>query len=96
MIDLTQVVTALIGLLIVAVSTVLIPYLKQKYNAEQMAQIEFWVDVAVRAAEMIYIGSGRGAEKKEYVIKFLNSKGFTIDMDSIDAMVEAAVLQLKM
>lgn len=96
MIDLTQVVIALIGLLIVAVSTVLIPYLKQKYNAEQMAQIEFWVDVAVRAAEMIYIGSGRGAEKKEYVIKFLNSKGFTIDMDSIDAMVEAAVLQLKM
>lgn len=96
MIDLTQVVISLIGLLIVAVSTVLIPYLKQKYNAEQMAQIEFWVDVAVRAAEMIYIGSGRGAEKKEYVIKFLNSKGFTIDMDSIDAMVEAAVLQLKM
>lgn len=96
MIDLTQVVIALIGLLVLAVSTVLIPYLKQKYNAEQMAQIEFWVDVAVRAAEMVYIGSGRGAEKKEYVIKFLNSKGFTIDMDSIDAMVEAAVLQLKM
>ena len=96
MIDLTQVVAALIGLLCVIVSTVLIPYLKQKYTAGQMAQIEFWVDVAVQAAEMIYAGSGRGAEKKEYVLNFLNSKGFTIDMDSIDALVEAAVLNLKM
>jgi len=95
MIDLTQVVVALIGLLSVVISTVLVPYLRQKNTAEQMAQIEFWVSVAVQAAEMIYVGTGRGEEKKAYVVEFLNSKGFTIDMASIDAMIEAAVLALK-
>lgn len=95
MIDLTQVVVALIGLLSVVISTVLVPYLRQKNTAEQMAQIEFWVSVAVQAAEMIYVGTGRGEEKKTYVVEFLNSKGFTIDMASIDAMIEAAVLALK-
>ena len=102
MIDLTEVIVALIGLISVIITTVLVPYLKQKKSAEELAQIsetltqiQFWVDIAVQAAEMIYVGSGRGDEKKAYVIEFLNSKGFTIDMDSIDAMIEASVLNLK-
>ena len=102
MIDLTEVIVALIGLISVIITTVLVPYLKQKKSAEELAQIsetltqiQFWVDIAVQAAEMIYVGSGRGDEKKAYVIEFLNSKGFTIDMNSIDAMIEASVLNLK-
>jgi len=102
MIDLTEVIVALIGLVSVVVSTVLVPYLKQKKTAEELAQIsetlvqiQFWVDIGVQAAEMIFIGSGRGEEKKAYVIEFLNSKGFTIDPESIDAMIEASVLKLQ-
>lgn len=102
MIDLTEVVVALIGLLGVVISSVLVPYLKQKKTTEELAQmnetlaqVEFWVEIAVQAAEMIYTGSGRGSEKKSYVLEFLNSKGFTIDLDSIDAMIESSVLKLK-
>ena len=50
--------------------------------------------IAVAAAEQLYKGAGRGAEKKAYVLEFLKKNGFTIDMDAIDAMIEAAVQQL--
>jgi hypothetical protein len=51
-----------------------------------------WVTVAVEAAEQIYTGSGRGAEKKAYVIDFLTEKGFKIDADSLDKLIEAPSL----
>ena len=44
---------------------------------------------------MIYNGTGRGEEKKAYVVKFLNSKGFTLNTEEIDNLIEAAVLKLK-
>ena len=53
------------------------------------------MNVAVEAAEMIYVGSGRGQEKKEYVLDFLNNKGFTLNIAEIENLIEAAVLKLK-
>ena len=50
--------------------------------------------VAVEAAEQLYTGSGRGAEKKAYVVEFLNSKGFKIDAETLDKLIEAAVFNL--
>lgn len=95
MIDLTQVVIAAIGLATVVLTIVIFPYVKQKVSSEKLTEIQTWVSIAVRAAEMIFVGTGRGEEKKAYVVEFLNSKGFTIDMASIDAMIESAVLTLK-
>ena len=54
-----------------------------------------WVKIAVKAAEMLYAGQGRGEEKKTYVIEFLNSKGYTLDISSIENMIEAAVLEIQ-
>lgn len=96
MVDLTQVIVALLTLAISAVSAFLIPYIKSKVSAEQLDAIKFWVNIAVEAAEMIYAGTGRGEEKKAYVVKFLNSKGFTINPEEIDNIIEAAVLELKL
>ena len=45
---------------------------------------------------MIYVGDGRGEEKKQYVIEFLNSKGFTLNTAEIENLIEAAVLELKL
>ena len=39
--------------------------------------------------------TARGQEKKEYVLAFLNSKGYKLDTESIDNMIEAAVLKLQ-
>jgi hypothetical protein len=95
MIDLTDVVSAIITLILAVITTFLIPYLKTKIEANKFEKIKSWVKVAVEAAEMIYVGTGRGEEKKNYVIQYLNSKGYTIDTESINNLIESAVLELK-
>ena len=95
MVDLTQIIVAVLSLMFSLVSAFLIPYIKEKVTAEQFATIKLWVKVAVQAAEMLYVGSGRGEEKKKYVVEFLNSKGFTLNTEEIDNLIEAAVLELK-
>ena len=92
--DITEIVGYVISLILAIISTFLVPYLKQKLSAEKLEQIRCWVSVAVSAAEMLYAGDGRGAEKKQYVLNFLAGKGFKIDEESIDALIEAAVHEL--
>ena len=94
-IDITQVVVGLLGILATVITGYLIPYLKSKTSTDVQAEIEYWTTVAVQAAEQKYKGSGLGAEKKSYVLDFLKAKGFTIDLNSLDNMIESAVLQLK-
>lgn len=65
-------------------------------SAEKLDTIKFWVNIAVEAAEMIYVGTGRGQEKKDYVVQFLNSKGFTLNVTEIENLIEAAVMELKL
>lgn len=94
MFDITPIVNAVIALATALVTAFVIPWLKSKIEADKLEQYKEWVCIAVKAAEQIYTGSGRGAEKKKYVLEFLQSKGFTVDFDSIDLMIEAAVLDL--
>lgn len=94
MTDLTPIVNAVIALIAAIVTTFLIPWIKSKIDAAKLAQIVEWVGIAVRAAEQIYNESGMGEKKKQYVLDFLASKGFTLDPDSINAMIEAAVKEL--
>lgn len=94
MTDLTPIVNAVIALIAAIVTTFLIPWIKSKIDAAKLAQIVEWVGIAVRAAEQIYNESGMGEKKKQYVLDFLASKGFTLDPNSINAMIEAAVKEL--
>ncbi len=82
-------------LLIAAIfTTVVIPYIKSKTNAQQQTEIEGWVRVAVSAAEQLYKGSGRGDEKKTFVLDWLKKRNITVDEAKLDAMIEAAVYWL--
>ena len=95
MVDLTPIISAVLTLIISLVSVFLIPYIKAKTSEEQFNTIKLWVQIAVQAAEMLYVGSGRGEEKKQYVIEFLKSKGFTLNAEEIENLIESAVLELK-
>lgn len=95
MVDLTQIIALVIELIIAIALVFVVPYFKQKMSAEQFNEMIMWVNIAVKAAEMLYTGTGRGEEKKAYVIQFLNEKGFTVDAASIENMIEAAVLEMK-
>ena len=94
MIDLTPIMEAIIDLVVAVITAFVIPWLKGKIDADKLEQIKLWVTVAVEAAEQLYNGTGRGEEKKAYVVKFLQEKGFTIDPDSLDKLIEAAVFNL--
>jgi LL-H family phage holin len=95
MVDLTPIITAVLTLIFSLITAFLIPYIKAKTTDEQFNTIKLWVQIAVQAAEMLYVGSGRGEEKKQYVIEFLKSKGFTLNAEEIENLIESAVLELK-
>jgi type II secretory pathway pseudopilin PulG len=94
MFDITVIIEAVIALIGVIITAIVIPYIRSKTTVAQQQQINNWVKIAVAAAEQIYLGTGRGTEKKAHVIAFLNSKGVTLDVESVDAMIESAVYEL--
>lgn len=90
----TSIANAVIALIAAIITAFVIPWIRSKTTAAQFEKIKMWVTVAVEAAEQLYTGSGRGAEKKAYVVEFLNSKGFKIDAETLDKLIEAAVFNL--
>jgi uncharacterized membrane protein YraQ (UPF0718 family) len=92
--DITPIIEAVAALIAALITAFVIPYIKGKTTANQQQQINSWVRIAVTAAEQIYTGSGRGAEKKEYVINWLREHGMTVDESKLDAIIEAAVYDL--
>lgn len=95
-VDLTPIVEALIALATLLITTFLIPWIKTKLSAEKFAEVEKWTRIAVNAAEMIYKESGMGEAKKTYVINYLKTKGYTLDLDTVETLIEAAVLEMKL
>ena len=94
MIDLTPIANAVIAVVAVAITFYLVPWIRNRTTAAQREEINAWVKIAVRAAEQIYRGSGKGPERKQYVLDFLAQKNLKIDLSELDKMVEAAVLEI--
>ena len=92
--DITPIVQSIISLVAVIITCALIPYVKSKLTQDELNEVRAWTRIAVIAAEQLYKGNGRGEEKKAYVVKFLNDKGFKLDTESIDALIESYVKEL--
>lgn len=95
MFNITNIVETVFALIAVIITAIVIPYIRSKTTAQQQAEINAWVKIAVSAAEQIYVGSGRGEEKKAYVLAWLHEHGVTVDESKLDALIEAAVYDLK-
>lgn len=94
MTDLTNVISAIITLIVALITTFLIPYIKVKIDKEKLEKMESWVKIAVQAAEKIYKESGQGEKKKAYVMAYLKEKGYKVDIDTLNNLIESAVLEL--
>lgn len=94
MYDITPIVQAVLTLVGVLITSLLIPWVRSKTSEVQQKDLKQWVKIAVAAAEQIFVGSGRGKEKKEWVLEFLAKYNLKVDMDAIDALIEAAVWEL--
>ena len=94
MTDITPVLQLILAFVAIVFTVFLIPWIKSKTTAEQQRQIDYWIKTAVEAAEQIFVGRGRGEEKKNYVLCWLEEYNIEIDEDKLNAMVEAAVYQM--
>ena len=94
MTDITPIIEAVFALLAAIITAVVIPYIKNRTTAQQQAEINAWVRIAVAAAEQVYKGTGRGEEKKAFVLEWLKSHGVTVDTEKLDALIESAVYDM--
>ena len=93
-VNITPITEAVIMLITSVISAFLIPWIKRKTTDAERQQLVAWVKIAVAAAEQMFTGTGRGEEKKKYVLSFLEEKGHSIDENSVNAAIEATVKQL--
>lgn len=94
MTDLTPIIDAVAKLCLVLITTFLIPWVKKRIDGEKLLEIRKWTMIAVEAAEMIYSGMDMGETKKAFVEEFLARKGFKLNADELDKLIEAAVLEM--
>ena len=94
-----KIILAVIPVLGTILTVYIIPLIKEKIGNENLVKYKYWVNIAVKAAELIWVEAGHGADKKQYVIDFMNkmfnSKKTVITEEQLNALIEAAVKQLK-
>ena len=87
MIDFTALIEALIGVLATLITYKLIPWIIANTNAKQQLILKTVADTAVYAAEQLYKGNGRGQEKLDYALKYMEDRGYKADRTRIEAAV---------
>lgn len=91
--NVTEIFNAFIALVCTIMMSVVVPYIKKRYNNAELDNFLAWVKIAVRAAEQLYAQTD-GEAKKQYVFDFLNEKGVYFDELEVDNAIEAAVIEL--
>ncbi len=97
--DMTQVLLAAISLISAILTGIAIPLIKAKTTDTQWQTIQSWTKTAVAAAEVLYKGSGRGEEKRNYVLGYLKdmceANGIKYDDFTLRNALEQAWLTIK-
>jgi len=87
-----QIILAVIALFGTIATVIVAPWIRAKYSAEKSAEVLDYVNAGVLAAEQIFkVTDPTGKLRKEFVINFMNEKGFKITEDELNIMIEAAV-----
>lgn len=94
-IDLTEIVAAVIALIGSIVTAIVIPLIRSKISAEDRETLYTLAKIGVQAAEQLCkTGVIKKEERKQYVLDFLKEKGYTVDLDEIDNLIESLVYEL--
>ena len=91
--ELTDIISAITTLLAAIMTATVVPWLKEKMSVQERNEMLKWGEIAVMAAQQMY-HSLDGKTRKEYVVRFLESKGYDVDTQEVDSAIEAAVLKL--
>lgn len=97
-IDITPILEVVIGLIVTIITSFLIPWIKAKATQEQLWILQDIAKIGVNAAEVLYKGSGKGAEKLAYVTTYIKefclSHNISFDDKSIRQAIENSWKQM--
>ena len=95
LIDLTPLFEAAIVILCALCARYLIPWLKERYTAEQLKSVRGIAEIVVYAADKLF-SSGEGAKKLSYAIETMQKDfGVTISTKQLRAVIEAEVKRME-
>jgi LL-H family phage holin len=98
--SLFKIVLILVSLAATILTSVVIPYVKERLGNEKLAKYKEWTMLAVQCAEMAFPDKGMGESKKEYVVTFLNEmfnkNKIVISSEQIEVLIESAVKAMKL
>lgn len=95
MFDITPILVAILIAIFGFIGAKVIPLIKAKVSKEDREMMMFWVEIGVNAAEQLCkAGVIKKEDRKQHVIDFLKSKGITVDMDTVEEMLESCVNEL--
>ena len=89
----TEIVSLVLKIVCFLLVTFIIPLIKKKYDQSQIDSVLDKIQTYVEAADQIF-GKDQGEEKKQWVRGRLAAHGIDVDLDLIDAEIEACVLML--
>lgn len=80
------------------VARYLVPWLKLQIDADKMVTVQGWVDTAVLMVQQLH--SAESGEKRkalcvEFINQILTENHISITAEQLDALIEAAVKQMK-
>jgi len=95
MIDITDIIGAVVVILGAVITRYVVPWLKTKMSAGQADALAFWAAKAVQAAEeLAKNGKLPKSDKFDYVVGVLQEKGFTLDETELQAVIDGTVWEL--
>lgn len=95
MINLTPIALMAIALCVTVISVKLTPWIKANISKAELEEASLWAEIAVNAAEkLVDKGVIDKQGKYEYVEKFLESKGYHLNMKDIEVLLEGYVNKL--
>lgn len=91
--NITEIITLVLKVICLVLVVFVIPYVKKKYDKQQLESVNEKIQTYVECAEQIF-GKEQGAEKKEWVREKLMAHGIDVDLDYINATIEQIVLEI--
>jgi len=94
----TVIIKALVAVLSVLITSVVIPYIKGKIGENKYNEIKYYVEYAVRCAEMLYTPEQRKEKKayvKAYILRKASDFGIEMTEEDLDILIEGLVQEVK-
>lgn len=86
----TEIILAVLALISAIVTGIIVPVVKSKLDSDQLAKVDYWMNVLIAAAETEYKGEKMGELKKQWVIDQMKAMGLKFD----EAVISNAITGL--